>query len=198
MNDFEIVVKGVAAMLRPFDDRVVIVETVAGGVPAGSADIALFDTFAGHRSPLGRIETIVEDRLLTKIVLYTWDARRDFADRALAHEVDGIISKSTTGENLVTLLESVHRGDAIVVADDMSRRESSVSTDERLGCLSEREHEVLAVLADGASNREIADELYVSSETIKSHVRSILGKLGAKNRTEAALIAHEAGFVRYG
>ena len=61
--------------------------------------------------------------------------------------------------------------------------------------LSERELEVLALIATGASNREIADQLYIAEGTVKNHVTSILGKLGVRDRTQAALKAKEAGII---
>lgn len=198
VNDFELVVRGLTAMLAPFGDRVVVVETSAGGVPAGSADIALFDTFGGHRSALDRIDSMVEDRSLTRVVLYTWDAEGEIVEMARKHDVDAVVSKSTTGDDLVVLLERIHRGEEIGPSAPVAGRAGSLFSggDDRLSALSAREAEVLAILADGASNKAIAGELFVSAETIKSHVRSILAKLGAKNRTEAALIAHDLGLVR--
>ena len=201
VNDYEIVVKGLEAMLEPYDDRIVVVETETKGIPSGSADIALFDTFAGHRSSLERIERMVEDRDLTKVVLYTWDVEGDFADAARAHDVDAVICKSATGAILVDLLERVYSGE-LVVTDLEGRRVDNPDVVVRNGegqlvnALSEREREVLAVLSDGKSNKEIAAELYLSPETIKSHVRSILAKLDVKNRTEAALRARDFGIVR--
>ncbi len=62
--------------------------------------------------------------------------------------------------------------------------------------LSDREHEVLALICQGLSNREIAQHLYVSPSTIKFHVSSILGKLGASSRTEAVSLAHQHGLVK--
>lgn len=64
--------------------------------------------------------------------------------------------------------------------------------------LTERETEVLELLARGKTNQEIADEIYVGNETVKTHVRSILLKLGARNRTQAVIIAYESGFVTPG
>ena len=198
VNDVELVTKGLQAMLAPFADRISVVDAVYGSIPAGSADIVLFDTFASDEASLARVAAMVADRSLTKIVLYTWEVDGDFASAARSRDVDAVVCKTTPAHDLVLVLERIHRGESIVMACDLGSRHgkdvrtSRNATDERLGTLSDREREVLSILAAGASNKEIADELFVSAETIKSHVRSILSKLGAKNRTEAALIARGA------
>ena len=187
VNDYEIVVRGLAAMLAPFGERVEIVDLEVGGLPTGPADIALFDTFAGRRSALSRVDAMAKDPMLGKVVLYTWDLpaafESDIGDRA----IDAVILKSTTGEQLVDALERVHRGDQ--VAPDEHDQLPGVET------LTEREREVLALLGNGLSNRAIADELYLSVDTVKTHVRKVFSKLAVANRTQAALLATEHGLT---
>jgi DNA-binding NarL/FixJ family response regulator len=67
-----------------------------------------------------------------------------------------------------------------------------------LASLTDREKEVLRLLAQGRSNREIGDELFVGMETVKSHVGSVLLKLGVRDRTQAVIAAYETGFIRPG
>ncbi len=185
VNDYEVVVAGVAAMLAPFGDRVEVVETEAGGLPDLPADIALFDTFAGRRRSLSRIDDLAEDRDLAKVVLYTWDLPKDFARDIDMRSIDGVIMKSTTGAELVDALERVHEGEFVG---------SNVVDERDIGStLTEREREVLALLSQGASNREVAVELYLSIDTVKTHVRKVFTKLGVGNRTQAALIARDYG-----
>lgn len=185
VNDYEVVVAGVAAMLAPFTDRVEVVETEAGGLPDLPADIALFDTFAGRRRSLSRIDDLAQDRDLSKVVLYTWDLPRDFARDVDMRSIDGVIMKSTTGPELVDALERVHLGEFVG---------SNVVDERDIGStLTEREREVLALLSQGASNREVASELYLSIDTVKTHVRKVFTKLGVGNRTQAALVARDYG-----
>ncbi len=73
VNDFEIVVRGLEAMLAPFSDRVTVVEVEAGGLPSEPTDVALFDTFAGRRRSLSRVDELAADYDIGKVVLYTWD-----------------------------------------------------------------------------------------------------------------------------
>lgn len=188
VNDYEIIVQGLRRMLEPFSDRIEIVETQVGGVPDLPTDIALFDTFAGRRYALQRVRLMARDRSIGKVVLYTWDAPPAFRDDILRHEIDGVILKAVTGEALVESLERIHAGESLGL-DGLN--ESPVSA-----ALSEREQEVLALIALGMSNRQIAHELYLSVDTIKTHVRSVFGKLGVANRTQAALAAGDVGVGR--
>ena len=188
VNDYEIIVQGLRRMLEPFSDRIEIVETQVGGVPDLPTDIALFDTFAGRRYALQRVRLMARDRSIGKVVLYTWDAPPAFRDDILRHEIDGVILKAVTGEALVESLERIHAGESLGL-DGFS--ESPVSA-----ALSEREQGVLALIALGMSNRQIAHELYLSVDTIKTHVRSVFGKLGVANRTQAALAAGDVGVGR--
>ncbi|MGB3735282.1 MAG: response regulator transcription factor [Ilumatobacter sp.] len=185
VNDYEVVVAGVAAILAPFGDRVSVVETEAGGMPELPADIALFDTFAGRRRSLSRIDDMADDVDLQKVVLYTWDLPKDFARDVDMRSIDGVIMKSTTGVELVDALERVYSGEFV----------GSKVVDERdLGStLTEREREVLALLSEGVTNREIAAELYLSIDTVKTHVRKVFTKLGVGNRTQAAIVARDYG-----
>ena len=188
VNDYEIIVQGLRRMLEPFHDRIEIVESQVGGVPDVPTDIALFDTFAGRRYALQRVRLMARDGSIGKVVLYTWDAPPAFRDDILRHEIDGVILKAVTGEALVESLERIHAGESLGL-DGFS--ECPVSA-----ALSEREQEVLALIALGMSNRQIAHELYLSVDTIKTHVRSVFGKLGVANRTQAALAAGDVGVDR--
>ncbi len=185
VNDYEVIVQGLAAMLQAFGDRVCVVDVEAGGLPDRPADIALFDTFAGRKRSLERIDDLADDLDIGKVVIYTWDLPRDFVHAIDMASVDGVIMKSATGGELVELLERIHRGESVGV--DLT------DPDEAGPTLTEREREVLALLAQGATNRQIADELYLSSDTIKTHVRKVFTKLGVTNRTQAAIAARDHG-----
>jgi DNA-binding NarL/FixJ family response regulator len=185
VNDFEIVVRGLAAMLAPFSSRVQVVELEAGGLPSEPTDVALFDTFAGRRRSLGRIDELAADFDIGKVVLYTWDLPEGFLNDIDRRSVDGVILKGMTAEQLVTALERVHRGEPIGI--------DRTAADDGAPALTEREREVLALIAMGSSNRQIASELYLSLDTVKTHVRKLFTKLGVNNRTQAAMAAQEHG-----
>ena len=78
INDYEVVVRGVASMLAPYANRIKVVELDAGGAPTVPADVALFDTFAGRRHTLSRAADMVRNGSARHVVLYTWDAAPPF------------------------------------------------------------------------------------------------------------------------
>ena len=184
VNDYEIIVRGLAAMLAEYPDRVRVVELEAGGAPSQSCDVALYDTFAGRRHSLERAEKMVASQIVRHVVLYTWDAPGEFLEDAARIGVSGVVLKSRGAGDLVDVLERVATGERVGL-DVVSRgREHCAPPD-----LSMREHEVLALVALGMSNREVAEELYLSVDTVKTYVRRLFSKLGVSNRTQAALKA---------
>ncbi len=184
VNDYEIILRGLHAMLAPYRDRIVVIEHEVGGTPDARADVALFDTFAGRRDALRRAAQMVDEGLVDHVVMYTWDAVASFIEVARETGVSAVILKSVTGELLVEQLETAVRGEHIGLEESsrMNQRGPGES-------LSLREQEVLALLALGLSNPEIAEELFLSVDTVKTYVRRVFSKLSVNNRTSAALLA---------
>lgn len=131
----------------------------------------------------------------TRIVMLTVSTdRRDLLD-AVRHGASGYLTKDLSGEALLRAVRGIRRGDlpmsrvhAAVVVDHLARtgRSGSSVADEVDGLLSAREQEVLRLLAEGMTDREIANALAISPRTVESHVSSVLRKLGVRNRAEAA------------
>lgn len=185
VNDYEVIVRGLRDMLAPYSDRVEIVETEVDSLPDGSADVVLFDTFAARRSSLERVERLALDRRFTRIVLYSWDVPKAFRSEIDAADLDGVIPKSVRGSELVASLERIHDGERVGLDLHCS--------EEMETALTEREREVLALVARGRTNREIARELYLSVDTVKTHLQRLYRKLDVTNRTQAALAADRHG-----
>lgn len=189
LNDYEVVVAGVAAMLQPFADRVVVAELRVGDdLPRHHADVALFDTFGGRRHVLSRARQMVADGCVRHVVLYTWDATEEFLSVAQQMGVAGVLFKSVSADQLVDDLERVCRGEQPGF-DRPRRAERRAVTPDLTG----REAEVVALLSLGLSNDEIGKELYLGVETVRTYVRQIYRKLGVRNRTQAALRAVDLG-----
>ncbi len=184
VNDYEIILRGLHAMLSPYRDRIKVVEHEVGGTPDMNADLALFDTFAGRRDALERARQMADEQVVDHIVMYTWDAAPEFISIARSNGVDAVIFKSTAGEQLADQLLQVAAGQKVGLDDAMRSRRKGPGDS-----LSLREQEVLALLALGYSNPEIASELFLSVDTVKTYVRRVFTKLGVNNRTNAALLA---------
>ncbi|MEM1334972.1 MAG: response regulator transcription factor, partial [Actinomycetota bacterium] len=130
----------------------------------------------------------------------------DHVHAALRAGASGFLLKDAPPEQLVDAIDVIARGDALLspsvtktLIDEIARR-PTVSADEHPGLaeLTERESEVLALMARGMSNAEIAAELILGEATIKTHVGRVLSKLGARDRVQAVVIAFESGHVTPG
>lgn len=137
------------------------------------------------------------------IVLTTFDAD-DYVVRALAVGADGFLLKDTAPQDIVAAIKNVLRGEPALSPSVTAALIKQVvhnggvggrSSPERasLASLTEREREVAVCLAKGASNAEIAEELYMSVATVKAHISHIFSKLGTSNRVQVAIIMHDAG-----
>ena len=136
------------------------------------------------------------------VVLTTFDADQ-YVLRALRAGAVGFLVKSTPPEDLIGLVRVAAEGHT-VLSPIAARRLVAASADSQpardrakklVATLTERETEVLACLGEGMSNAQIAARLYLSEATIKGYVSRMLDKLGCANRTQAGLLAHDAGLV---
>jgi DNA-binding NarL/FixJ family response regulator len=184
INDYEVVVRGVAAMLAPYEGRVQVVELGAGEAPTVPADVALFDTFAGRRHTLARAAEMVREGTARHVVLYTWDAAAEFVRAAREIGIAGVVLKTRSADVLVDSLERIVSGEKVGFDDSTHDRPGG-----RVVELSDRESEVLALIARGLTNAQIAEELYLSIETVKTYVKRLYAKLGVHNRAQAAVAA---------
>ncbi len=195
VNDYEIVVHGVAAMLRSYRDQVEIVELDAGRHPAEPVDITLYDTFAATQGDSEAVHQLSQDPLAGKVVVYSWNLDEALIDAAIANGASAYLSKALPAGQLVAALQAVHRGEqpeepqtkgtTTVVGGDWPGREEG---------LTQREAEVLALIAQGLSNAEIAERTLLSINSVKTYIRSCYRRIGVTNRSNAILWAVEHGF----
>jgi DNA-binding NarL/FixJ family response regulator len=130
------------------------------------------------------------------IILTTFD-REDYVFQGIRAGALGYLLKDTPAENLAATIRKVDTGEPFIQPEIASRalRELVRPQENQLEPLTDREREVLTLLAQGATNREIASKLVLTEGTVKNHVSSILGKLQAENRTQAADIARRYGLA---
>ncbi|MCM2391523.1 response regulator [Streptomyces albipurpureus] len=139
------------------------------------------------------------------IILTTFDLDR-YVYAALSAGASGFLLKDVTPEQLVAAVRTVRAGDALLaptitrrLVERFVQREGDTATIHRdLAALTPREREVLAVLARGLSNAELAVRLHLSEATVKTHVARILAKLGLRDRAQAVIVAYETGVVSVG
>lgn len=178
-------------------------DEVLGAADAHAPDVVLMDL----RMP--RVDGITATRRLRRrprppeiIVLTTFDSDEDIL-YALRAGASGFLLKDTPPAQIVDAVRRVAAGDPIlsprITRRLMDRAAVQAGAYERaraaLAVLSPRENDVVLAVAQGRTNAEIAAELFMSVTTVKAHVSSILSKLGVDNRTQIALLAHDAGLV---
>jgi DNA-binding NarL/FixJ family response regulator len=178
----------------------------AAGVEAAvraRPDVVLMDLRMPVLDGIAAIERIVKlGNPPVVVVLTTFDADQ-YVLRALRAGAAGFLVKSTPPEDLIGLVRVAAEGHT-VLSPAAARRLIAASTDTQparerarklISSLTEREVEVLGGLGEGLSNAQIAARLYLSEATVKGYVSRMLDKLGLANRTQAGLLAHDAGIV---
>ena len=168
-------------------------------------DVVLMDIRMPVLDGLEATKQLLADAHLTckVLVLTTFDTDSYVYD-ALHAGASGFLLKSSSPEQLVHAIRVVAAGDALLdpsitrrLIGEFVRRPTTTSSAE-LATLTEREREVLVELARGGSNSEIADRLFVSEATVKTHVARLLMKLQVRDRVQAVIYAYERGVVRPG
>lgn len=194
MNDYEVVVAGVHQMLQPFDDRIEVVELDANVPVLSDVDVLLYDAFTRQRV-VGPVEQVVADTPAA-VVIYTWHLSPDLVKECLDKGVKGCVSKMVEAHELVEAIEKVAGGSVVISPDPGPDTEPSHGDwPGRQHGLSARESEVIALIAQGLSNQEIADRAYLSINSVKTYIRSAYRKIGVQRRTQAVLWATEHDMV---
>jgi DNA-binding NarL/FixJ family response regulator len=141
-----------------------------------------------------------------KVVILTTFEQDDYIFGALSAGASGFLLKRTTPEELISAIHTIAAGDSLLAPSVTSRviermagqPPPDATRDARLGELTPREREVLELVARGLSNGEIATTLVIEESTVKTHVKRILGKLGARDRVQAVIFAYESGLAQPG
>lgn len=136
----------------------------------------------------------------TRVLVLTTFVLDDRAATAIRHGASGFILKDTTPAMLVDAIRTVHAGNAVLAPDDLSallqgQFQSRTSVPPIFDGLTEKEREVFGAVARGASNAEVAASHFIGESTVKTHVGSILRKLGLRDRVQIVVFAHEHGLV---
>jgi DNA-binding NarL/FixJ family response regulator len=208
VDDEPMVCRFLRTILETADDIEVVGEAHDGAagfdaVREARPDVVLMDLRMPGVDGLTAIERINELAERPSIVVLTTFDADQYVLRALRAGATGFLVKSTPPEELIGLVRTAARGHT-VLSPSAARRLVAASTEgltardrarELARSLTEREVQVLAGLGEGLSNAQIAKRLHLSEATVKGHVSRTLDKLGCVNRTQAGLLAHDAGLV---
>jgi DNA-binding NarL/FixJ family response regulator len=193
VNDYEIVLRGLETMLRPFRDRIEVIELDVEHNPDEIVDVALFDTYGHPRLGLDRVAELARDPHVHAVAVYTWSFAPEQFDAARAAGARGVLAKSMSADALVDALQQIGRQEEFVSAR-FGRSVHQPWPGYDLG-LTLREGEVALFLAQGMRNRDIASALWVSENTVKTHLKSIFQKTSVSSRAEAIVrISRDGSF----
>jgi DNA-binding NarL/FixJ family response regulator len=212
LADDQAMVRAGFRMILESDADIDVVGEAANGEQAVAAtrrlrpDVVLMDIQMPGEDGLQATRQIVQSPgLSSRVVILTTFERDEYVFDALQSGASGFLLKNAPPEELVRAVRVVAGGDALLapsvtrrIIEQFASRPIKPELGVRLQSLTQREREVLVLLARGASNAELAAELFVSEGTIKTHVSSLLAKLGLRDRVQAVVLAYESGLVTPG
>jgi DNA-binding NarL/FixJ family response regulator len=211
-DDQALVRAGFRALLDAEDDMQVIGEAVDGDdavrrVTSLIPDVVLMDIRMPRCDGLAATRRIVADERLAqvKIIILTTFDLDEYIFEALRAGASGFLVKDSEPIDLIRGIQAVARGDGLLspgvtrrLIAEFARLKSKTESVPDLAALTAREREVMALVAGGLSNEEIAARLVVSPATAKTHVSRAMIKLGARDRAQLVVFAYESGLVRPG
>jgi NarL family two-component system response regulator LiaR len=194
VDDHPMIRHGLAAMLSAERDMAWVGEASDGveaisTAPALAPDVVLMDLVMPRLDGVGAIEALKPLLPQTRFVVLTSVLDPIEVRRAVAVGADGFLLKNASTQELVTVIQAAHRGQRVMAPEVTDALAASERSAGRGADLTQRERELLALMARGLSNLEISNALSIAMPTVKFHVTNILAKLHADNRTEAVLIA---------
>jgi DNA-binding NarL/FixJ family response regulator len=211
VDDDELMRAGLKAVLSS-DDTVRVVGEASDGraaldqVRSLHPAVVLMDVRMPDLDGIAATREVLASSPEVKVLILTTFEQDDYIFGALSAGASGFLLKRTSPEELIAGIHTVAVGDSLLspsvtrrVIDRMAQQPAADTTfDERLGELTPREREVLAQVARGLSNGEIAETLVIEESTVKTHVKRILMKLRLRDRVQAVIFAYESGLTQAG
>jgi DNA-binding NarL/FixJ family response regulator len=209
-DDQELVREGLRMMLDADEGIEVVGEAADGRQALAEArrldpDVLVMDVRMPELDGIEATARLVGSGARTRVLVVTTFDLDEYVYRALKAGASGFLLKDATREQLVGAVRTVAAGEALLapaitrrLIEDFCRGPEPGGLPTAAADLSERELEVLRLLARGLSNAEIAAELFLSEATVKSHVARVLSKLGLRDRVQIVVFAYESGLVRPG
>lgn len=208
-DDEAMIRAGVRAIVESDPDIEVVAEATDGReavelVLAHRPDVALLDIRMPRMDGLAATAELRRVAPDTRVVILTTFGEDEYIAQALGDGAGGFLLKAGDPRELISGVHAVAEGGAylspqvarqVISRIGSGRAAREAAAIERLAELTDREREVLALVGTGLSNADIAGRLFLVEGTVKSYVSAILGRLGMKNRVQAAILAYEAGLV---
>ncbi len=203
VDDQSLIRRGLKALLKPEPELMVLGEAGNGREALDwlrSApqlpDVILMDVRMPEMDGVAATGAIVTEFPTVKILILTTFDDTEYVAQALQNGASGYLLKDTPAEELVQAIQLVQKG-YTQLAPGLAQKlilgapaAAAPAIDPVWAELTPREQEILQLIAQGASNREIAQQLYISEKTVKNHITSLLGRLGLRDRTQAAVWLH--------
>jgi DNA-binding NarL/FixJ family response regulator len=208
VDDDDLMRAGLRAVLSSDATVEVVGEAGDGAEAPGAArrlrpDVVLMDIRMPGVDGIAATRDVLEAAPETRVVILTTFEEDDYIFGALGAGASGFLLKRTRPEDLIAAVHTIAAGDSLLapsvtrrVIERMATAPAPARPGRRLGSLTPRERDVLELVARGLSNGEIAAELVIEESTVKTHVKRILGKLGARDRVQAVIAAFEGGLAR--
>jgi DNA-binding NarL/FixJ family response regulator len=191
VNDYMIVLEGLRALLRSSEPQIKVVEIDVRKKPRRGVDVTLLDTYGEYDSLEERVRSLATDPSNGAIVVFSFSDRPEAVRHAVRAGAHGFISKAVPRNQITEGIRAAAGGERVI----LTQRSQHAQIDGALRWpgrdigLTERESELLSLLSTGMTNRELGENLYVSENTIKTHLRRLYSKLGVRNRAQAASLA---------
>lgn len=195
VDDHTMVRRGLATFLKVFDDMELAAEAASGQEAVDlcaelQPDVVLMDMVLPDMDGAAATSLILEQSDSIQVIALTSFKEEKLVENALEAGAIGYLLKDVTAEQLAQAIRAAHAGEATLSPEAAQVLVDAATKPDPPGQdLTERELEVLALMVEGLTNRQIAAKLTVSPSTIKSHVRSILTRLNVASRTEAVSVA---------
>ncbi|MBI3522607.1 MAG: response regulator transcription factor [Chloroflexi bacterium] len=202
VDDHDLARQGLVSILGGAEDVQVVAEAKTGREAIELArrslpDVVLMDVRMPDMDGLEATRRIKEERPRTAVIIVTMHESPTYLRQAVDAGAAGYLLKDVSKERLVEAVREVASGGSFIETQKLRGVLSQVRADGSAPQnLTRREREILSHLAEGLSNREIAEKLVLSSETVKSHVAAILSKLDLSDRTQAAVYAVRNGLAQ--
>ena len=191
VNDYEIVLEGLRALLRPYEPEIQVVEMDVRRTPRRPVDVSLLDTYGEGQDMTERVRELAADPTNGAIVVFSFSDHPAVVRSVLRSGAQGFISKAGPAVRIADGIRAAARGQQVMLTGRSQRAavpEALRWPGREIG-LTERESELLALLPTGMTNRELAAHLYISENTVKTQLRGLFGKLDVRNRVQAVALA---------